>query len=100
MSATPGHTGVQVPLSRDQERTWFVDQMSSSSSDYLIPLRLHFAGPLDRDALRRALEALVARHEVLRTGVLAAETGPVGMVRPVGLFRLRETEVGDAGALE
>ncbi|MCX4818020.1 amino acid adenylation domain-containing protein [Streptomyces sp. NBC_01239] len=100
MSATPGHGGVQVPLSRDQERTWFVDQMSSSPSDYLIPLRLHFAGPLDRDALRLALRALVDRHEVLRTGVVVAESGPVGMVRPLDRFTLRETEAGDAEALE
>ncbi|MFJ4693338.1 amino acid adenylation domain-containing protein [Streptomyces sp. NPDC088766] len=100
MSATPGLTGVQVPLSRDQERTWFVDQMSSSTSDYLIPLRLHFAGPLDRDALRRALQALVARHEVLRTGVLAAEAGPVGVVLPPDRFTLREIEAGDAEALD
>ncbi|MEV1025578.1 amino acid adenylation domain-containing protein [Streptomyces sp. NPDC050264] len=100
MSVTPGRTGVHVPLSRDQERTWFVDQLSSSSSDYLIPLRLHFAGPLDRDALRRALLALVTRHEVLRTGVVAREAGPVGVVRPPEEFRLRETAAADASALE
>ncbi|WP_314410598.1 non-ribosomal peptide synthetase [Streptomyces kroppenstedtii] len=100
MSATPGPTGVQVPLSRDQERTWFVDQLSSCSSDYLIPLRLHFAGALDRDALRRSLEALVARHEVLRTGVLAGDARPVGVVRPPDAFRLRETTAADAGALD
>ncbi|MBQ0852807.1 amino acid adenylation domain-containing protein [Streptomyces sp. BH-SS-21] len=100
MSATPGPTGVQVPLSRDQERTWFVDQLSSCSSDYLIPLRLHFAGALDRDALRRALEALVARHEVLRTGVVAGDARPVGVVRPADAFRLRETTAPDAGALD
>ncbi|MGA5647914.1 non-ribosomal peptide synthetase [Streptomyces seoulensis] len=100
MSATPGHTGVRVPLSRDQERTWFVDQMSSCPSDYLIPLRLHFAGPLDRDALRRALDALVARHEVLRTGVVAGDARPVGVIHPPDRFRLREAEAADARALE
>ncbi|MEU1290953.1 amino acid adenylation domain-containing protein [Streptomyces sp. NPDC005840] len=100
MSATPGRTGVQVPLSRDQERTWFVDQLSSCPSDYLIPLRLHLAGPLDRDALRRALEALVARHEVLRTGVVARDGRPVGVVLPPDRFRLREAEVSGAGALD
>ncbi|MYT68259.1 MULTISPECIES: non-ribosomal peptide synthetase [unclassified Streptomyces] len=100
MSVIPGRTEVEVPLSRDQERTWFVDQLSSSSSDYLIPLRLHFAGPLDRDALRRALLALVTRHEVLRTGVVAREAGPVGVVRPPELLRLRESAVANAGALE
>ncbi|MGW7415727.1 condensation domain-containing protein, partial [Streptomyces sp. NPDC054863] len=100
MSPTLDPTGVQVPLSRDQERTWFVDQMSSHPSDYLIPLRLHLAGALDREALHRALNALAARHEVLRTGVVSHDEAPVGLVRPPEAFRLRETEAADAEALD
>ncbi|MCX4970686.1 amino acid adenylation domain-containing protein [Streptomyces sp. NBC_00654] len=100
MTAALGPTGVQVPLSRDQERTWFVDQMSSHPSDYLIPLRLRLAGPLDRPALRRALTALVTRHEVLRTAVVAHGGTPVGLVLPPGSVTLRETDADDPAARE
>ncbi|MEU8891500.1 amino acid adenylation domain-containing protein [Streptomyces sp. NPDC048442] len=100
MSPTLDSTGVQVALSRDQERTWFVDQMSAHPSDYLIPLRLHLAGALDREALHRALNALATRHEVLRTGVVSHDETPVGLVRPPEAFRLRETEAADAEALD
>ncbi|MFG2225132.1 amino acid adenylation domain-containing protein [Streptomyces sp. NPDC048644] len=100
MTAALGPTGVQVPLSRDQERTWFVDQMSSHPSDYLIPLRLHLAGPLDVQALRRAFTALVTRHEVLRTAVVAHGDAPVGLVLPPDSCTLRETDATDPAARE
>ncbi|MFI2205551.1 amino acid adenylation domain-containing protein [Streptomyces sp. NPDC020192] len=100
MSTSLDPTGVQVPLSRDQERTWFVDQISSHPSDYLIPLRLRLAGPLDVAALRRALTGLVARHEVLRTCVVARGETPAGLVRPPEAFVLRETDAADPAALD
>ncbi|WP_406320104.1 non-ribosomal peptide synthetase [Streptomyces sp. NBC_01637] len=95
MTAAVGPTGVQVLLSRDQERTWFVDQLSSHPSDYLIPLRLHLAGPLDRRALRRALTALATRHEALRTAVVPHGETPAGLVLPPESVTLRETDAAD-----
>ncbi|QXH37688.1 amino acid adenylation domain-containing protein [Pseudomonas muyukensis] len=54
-------------LSYAQERQWFLWQMEPDSANYHIPLALRLHGELDAAALRRALEALHARHEVLRT---------------------------------
>ena len=49
-----------------------------------MPLALELAGSLDRDALRAALDALVARHEALRTRLVpaGAEGQPSTSIRP------------------
>ncbi|MCP5150487.1 MAG: amino acid adenylation domain-containing protein [Chromatiales bacterium] len=56
-----------IPLSFPQGRLWFLHQLTPDSHAYNIPLALALRGRLDRDALSRALAALVERHEVLRT---------------------------------
>ncbi|MGU3493771.1 amino acid adenylation domain-containing protein [Xanthobacteraceae bacterium A53D] len=50
-----------------QERLWFLHQLDPASTRYTVPTALDMAGDLDRPALERALTALVARHESLRT---------------------------------
>ena len=49
-----------------QERLWFVDQVAAGSAAYNIPLGLRLHGTLNLPALRGALDAVHARHEVLR----------------------------------
>ncbi|CAJ0555335.1 Ff.00g054000.m01.CDS01 [Fusarium sp. VM40] len=50
-----------------QNRMWFLDQLSEGASWYLIPYAVRMRGPVDVDALTRALLALEQRHETLRT---------------------------------
>ncbi|WP_241526813.1 non-ribosomal peptide synthetase, partial [Pseudomonas sp. BIOMIG1BDMA] len=54
-------------LSYAQERQWFLWQLEPQSAAYHIPGALRLKGQLDRTALQRAFDALVARHETLRT---------------------------------
>ncbi|KAM0309810.1 hypothetical protein ACHAPQ_012546, partial [Fusarium lateritium] len=49
-----------------QNRMWFLDQLSEGASWYLIPYAVRMRGPVDVDALTRALLALEQRHETLR----------------------------------
>ncbi|HYR10585.1 MAG TPA: condensation domain-containing protein, partial [Longimicrobium sp.] len=56
-----------LPLSFAQQRLWFLEQMGGLGSTYHIPGRLPLRGELDREALVRALNRLVERHEALRT---------------------------------
>jgi amino acid adenylation domain-containing protein len=56
-----------VALSFAQQRLWFQAQLEGASEAYHLPLDVRLSGRLDSDALRRALDGLVARHEVLRT---------------------------------
>jgi amino acid adenylation domain-containing protein/non-ribosomal peptide synthase protein (TIGR01720 family) len=56
-----------MPLSFAQQRLWFMDEFEPGSAEYNVSAGLRLSGPLDPQALRAALNALVARHEVLRT---------------------------------
>ncbi len=74
--------GAERPLSFAQERLWFLDQMAPESSAYNIVDALRLRGRLDVAALARAWNALVARHEPLRTVFEATGGRPVQRVLP------------------
>jgi amino acid adenylation domain-containing protein/non-ribosomal peptide synthase protein (TIGR01720 family) len=57
----------KLPLSYAQQRLWFIAELEPESVAYHIPAAVRLKGALDVDAMRRAFEALVARHESLRT---------------------------------
>ncbi|MEM7307339.1 MAG: amino acid adenylation domain-containing protein [Planctomycetota bacterium] len=63
-----------LPLSHAQERLWFLNRLERDSAFYNIPMGLRMRGPLDADALARALREVARRHEVLRT-TFAADGG-------------------------
>jgi amino acid adenylation domain-containing protein len=65
------------PLSFAQQRLWFVDQLESESTAYNVPYALRLEGRLEREALERALEEVVRRHEVLRASFQSREGEPV-----------------------
>ena len=64
---TPVPRNAPLPLSFAQQRLWFLDQLQPGSSAYAIHGGLRLRGPLHLAALQAALDALVARHEALRT---------------------------------
>ncbi|NJO79637.1 MAG: hypothetical protein HC827_14745 [Cyanobacteria bacterium RM1_2_2] len=55
------------PASFAQQRLWFVEQLMPGSALYLTPLVFRMTGELDRSALAQSLQAIVDRHETLRT---------------------------------
>ncbi|MER5267394.1 amino acid adenylation domain-containing protein [Actinosynnema sp. NPDC002837] len=70
----------RFPASSGQRRLWLVDQLLPASPVYNIGWRVGIDGPLDAEALRVALNALVARHEALRTRFAAEDGVPVQVV--------------------
>jgi amino acid adenylation domain-containing protein len=57
----------QLPLSYAQQRQWFLWKLDPDSAVYNISSALRFKGELDRAALQRAFDSLMARHDSLRT---------------------------------
>ncbi|MFC4047947.1 amino acid adenylation domain-containing protein, partial [Dactylosporangium siamense] len=79
----PVDRGRPLPLSFAQQRLWFLHQLEPDSTEYNVYRPMHIAGELDVSALRGALDAIVERHEVLRTRLVAdAEGVPWQVVDP------------------
>ncbi|MER3478767.1 MAG: hypothetical protein C4287_22795, partial [Leptolyngbya sp. ERB_1_2] len=55
------------PASFAQQRLWFIDQLLPEASLYNVPLVFRLTGSLARSHLQNSLQAIVRRHEVLRT---------------------------------
>jgi len=70
------------PLSFAQQRLWFLDQFEPGSPAYAIPMPIRLPGDLDIKALRAALNAVVARHEVLRTRIETENGVPRQLIDP------------------
>ncbi|MDJ0841406.1 MAG: amino acid adenylation domain-containing protein, partial [Acidobacteriota bacterium] len=70
-----------MPLSFAQERLWFLDQLEGASAGYNMPMSVRFHGELDLSRLEEALNALVARHESLRTNFAVVSGQPVQSIR-------------------
>jgi amino acid adenylation domain-containing protein len=75
---------VSAPLSSGQQRLWALSQLDGASPAYNEAMAFTLRGPLDREALRRAFEALADRHETLRTRFAVVDGQPVQVVEPAG----------------
>jgi amino acid adenylation domain-containing protein len=78
----PAERADESPLSFAQQRFWFVERMGAAGAAYAIPILVTLRGALDVDALRAALDGLVARHESLRTTFRLRGAEPVQRVSP------------------
>jgi len=56
-----------IPVSFAQRRLWFLDKLEPDSPLYNLPTVLRITGPLEANTLQRAIDAVVSRHEILRT---------------------------------
>jgi amino acid adenylation domain-containing protein len=76
----PRPDGARPPLSPAQQRLWFLQRLDPADSSYNTWLVLRLRGPLDKAALGAALDAVVARHESLRTSFADLDGEPVAMI--------------------
>jgi amino acid adenylation domain-containing protein len=95
MAITPVDRSSAIPLSFAQQRLWFLEQLGGTGAAYHVPMSLRLHGDLDRGALERALDRIVARHEALRTTFPTVDGEPVQRIAPVGEsgFRLVEHDL-------
>ncbi len=69
------------PLSPAQARLWFLDQVDGGTT-YNVQFAARVTGPVDTDALDRAVTDVVLRHEPLRTAYPAVDGEPYQHVLP------------------
>jgi len=89
-----------LPLSYAQRRLWFLSRLEPDSAAYNVPFVWSLEGDLDARALEGALDELVARHEVLRTRVVAEGDEPMQVIDVAGGLPLERHEALDEQSAE
>lgn len=84
------------PLTDEQRRLWFLQQLQPQDAGFNMYLNRRWSGPVDPRALSAALTRLTARHEVLRTRFALDGEQPVQLVEPVRDVELTLVPVPDA----
>ena len=77
-----------VLLSYAQQRLWILSQLGEVGSAYNLSSVLRFKGHLDTQALQRSFEALIERHETLRTTFRLEGEQAVQVIHPHVPFEL------------
>ncbi|MFJ9107699.1 amino acid adenylation domain-containing protein [Streptomyces sp. NPDC102283] len=83
-----GITGTDE-LSSAQHRMWLLAQISETPAEYAITLALHLRGALEVEALDRAVDAVVRRHDSLRSCFPQQDGVPVRAETPADELRMR-----------
>jgi len=76
-SIVPVNREDDIPLSWAQERLWFVNQLEGESGAYTIDLTMRLRGNLNIKALEKAFQAIIQRHEPLRTQFKLKDNKPI-----------------------
>ncbi|HKY29531.1 MAG TPA: condensation domain-containing protein, partial [Pyrinomonadaceae bacterium] len=74
-----------APVSFVQERLWFLDQINPGDVSANISRAIRIRGALNRDLLQQSLQALIRRHESLRTTFAINQLHAVKDSKPVQL---------------
>ncbi|HEX2599604.1 MAG TPA: condensation domain-containing protein, partial [Terriglobales bacterium] len=79
---TPPDAALMFPVSFQQRRLWFLDQLDPGSSTYNITWSLRMRGVLNPEALQASINEIVRRHEILRTTFPTHDGEPVQLIHP------------------
>lgn len=92
--------GSVFPVSFAQQRLWFLDQLDPGSPFYNLPQAISIEGDLKVDALERAFNEIVARHEALRTTFAAGPDGAVQVIAATATIPLSMVDLTNVPASE
>ena len=87
-SIVPVNREDDIPLSWAQERLWFVNQLEGESGAYTIDLTMRLRGNLNVKALEKAFQAIIQRHQPLRTQFKLKDNKPIQAIDPNVTFTL------------
>ena len=75
-------------MSYAQQRLWFLDQVEPNNPLYNIPRAIRLIGGFSVAAMESALNAIVKRHEILRTTYQAERGEPFQVIAEEGTLSL------------
>src|SRR2546421_553101 len=94
-----GHSGA-APLSFNQQQFWLLDQSSANRASYNVRTALKITGGLEIAKLQEAIDAVVARHEILRTNVVTSDATPTQVIAPSTSVAIRVSDLSKLALTE
>ncbi len=88
------------PLSFPQERLFLLDRITPGLGAYNVPTLVRIPATLDGGLLERAFDAVIARHEILRTRIELIDGAPAQEVMDARPFELSVFDVRSVPAAE
>ena len=89
-----------APLSFVQRQIWVLDQLAPGNPAYNMPYGFRLRGALDVRALEDAFNAVIGRHEILRTTFAVRDGEPMQRVHDGLRVAIRLTDLGRLDAKE
>ncbi|GAA6624250.1 amino acid adenylation domain-containing protein [Scytonema sp. NUACC26] len=93
ISLQPISRNQTIPLSFSQEQLWFLQQLAPEEPVYNEPCTIRLKGAINVDALEKALNEIIKRHESLRTRFLTVDRQPVQVIDPPYTFNLTPVDL-------
>ncbi len=90
----------ELPLSRSQQRVWFLGQLDPRDPAHNIGIPFWLTGTLEPDALGRALHSMVQRHEALRTGFFQRDGQPFARIVDAADWKMSSVDLAHLGEAE
>ncbi|MEU0504758.1 condensation domain-containing protein [Nocardia sp. NPDC005998] len=91
---------IPARVSYGQHRLWFMQRLEPDSTTYTVPVSARVRGALDLAALQRAVEVIVARHDVLRTRFADTGSIPEQIVEADFRVSIQVEDVAEAAAAD
>ena len=88
------------PMSFAQQRLWFLDQLEPGSTVYNTPFVVSLKGQLNLEALRKSLEEIVRRHEVLRATFRLQAGSPVQIIHNASSMEVPVVDLSEVTSSE
>src|SRR5690348_7078746 len=88
------------PASLAQRRLWFSEQLSPDSAINNVTSSLRLQIPLNTEAFKLGLDAIVQRHDVLRTAIMAVGEQPMQILAPSLMVSLPMLDLRDLAKTE
>ncbi|WP_280392014.1 amino acid adenylation domain-containing protein [Nocardia brasiliensis] len=85
-----------APLSAAQRRLWFAHQNAGCTADYNVGFAVRITGALDVGLLNQAVDAMVARHRILRVVIVERGGELAQQVLPARATRLAPQPTADS----
>ena len=82
-----------IPLSFSQEQLWFLQQLAPDEPVYNEPCTIRLKGAINVDALEKALNEIIKRHESWRTRFITVDGQPAQVIDPPHTFNLTPVDL-------